>query len=177
MPGDFRRRVTSPFFSLLRQGVTPHKLALSLALGLCISCFPVIGVTSILCMIVALSFGLNLPAILFANYLALPFQLMFLFPFMRIGERLFREHRPLPSLEQMTAMFKQNPGQLMKEFWSMQWHAIAAWTLVAPFACLLLTLLFREMLRRINFGLPSAGQDTVILPGAACESLPSDVAN
>jgi uncharacterized protein (DUF2062 family) len=175
MPGYFHRRVTSPFLNLLRQGVTPNKLALSLALGICISCFPVMGVTTILCTIVALSFGLNLPAIIFGNYLALPLQFVLLIPFIRLGERLFHDHRPVPSVEQMTAMIKNNPEQLVKQFWSLQWHAIVGWALLAPIACLLFTLILRELLRRINFRLPHASQRAVVLPGAGRETLPSDV--
>jgi len=177
MPGYFHRKVTSPFFNLLRQGVSPNKLALSLALGICLSCFPVMGVTTILCAIVALFFRLNLPAIIFGNYLAFPLQFVLLLPFIRLGERLFHEHRPLPSLEQMMAIMKSNPDQLMKEFLSLQWHAIVGWALVAPFACLLLTFVLRELLRRINFRFPNARQRTVILPNATQESLPSDVAS
>ena len=176
MPGYFHRRVTSPFFNLLRQGVSPNKLALSLALGICLSCFPVMGVTTILCVIVALFFRLNLPAIIFGNYLAFPLQFVLLVPFIRLGERLFHEQRQLPSLEQMMAMFKSNPDQLVSQFWSLQWHAIVGWALVAPVACLLLTLILRELLRRISFRFPNARQRTVVLPNATQESLPSDVA-
>jgi len=175
MPGYFHRRVTSPFLNLVRQGVTPNKLALSLALGICISCFPVMGITTVLCTIVALAFGLNLPAIIFGNYLAFPLQFVLLIPFIRLGAKLFNDHRSLPSIEQMTTMIKSNPDQLVKQFWTLQWHAIVGWALVAPFVCLLLTLVLREVLRRVNFRLPTAGQPTVILPGAARESLPSDV--
>jgi uncharacterized protein (DUF2062 family) len=175
MPGYFHRRVTSPFLNLVRQGVTPNKLALSLALGICISCFPVMGVTTFLCTIVALAFGLNVPAIIFGNYLAFPLQFMLLIPFIRLGARLFRDTRPLPSVEQMTVMIKNNPEKLVKEFWALQWHAIVGWAMVAPLVCLLLTLVFREVLRRVNLRRPNSGQRTVILPGAARESLPSDV--
>ena len=175
MPGYFHRRVTSPFLNLVRQGVTPNKLALSLALGICISCFPVMGITTVLCTIVALAFGLNLPAIIFGNYLAFPLQFVLLIPFIRLGAKLFNDHRSLPSVEQMTAMIKSNPDQLVRQFWTLQWHAIVGWALVAPIVCLLLTLVLREVLRRINFRRPNSGQRTVILPGSARESLPSDV--
>jgi uncharacterized protein (DUF2062 family) len=177
MPGYFHRRVTSPFFRLISQGITPRKLALSLALGFCISCFPVFGATTILCMVVAFASGLNLPAILFANCLALPLQLVFLVPLMRLGEWLFNEHRPLPSIEQMMAIIRKDPAQLAKQFWSLQWHAVVAWALVAPVVCLLLTPLLRELVRWIYFRFPNARQRKMTLPGTTAESLPSDVAS
>lgn len=177
MPGYFHRKVTAPFLNLLLQGVTPDKLALSLALGICISCFPVMGITTILCTVVALTLGLNLTAMIFANYLALPLQFLLLIPFIRLGGRLFRDHRPLPPVEQMMAMIKNNPEQLVKQFWSWQWHAIVGWALVAPIVCLLLTLVLREVLRRINFRQANSSQRTVIIPSASSKSLSSDVSS
>jgi hypothetical protein len=45
--------------------------------------------------VAALLFGLNVPAIQLINYFASPLQLLFLIPFIRLGELLFNE-APLP---------------------------------------------------------------------------------
>src|ERR1700687_4196831 len=58
----------------LRQGISPQRLALTLALGFAIGCIPVIGIPTAVCMVVALSLRLNIPAIQAANYAAMPFQ-------------------------------------------------------------------------------------------------------
>jgi len=51
--GFFRRRIARPIVELLRQGVTPEKMALSLALGVALGVFPVLGTTTALCALVA----------------------------------------------------------------------------------------------------------------------------
>src|SRR5579872_594896 len=58
----------------LRQGTSPQRLALTLALGFAIGCIPVIGIPTALCLVVALGLRLNMPAIQAANYAAMPFQ-------------------------------------------------------------------------------------------------------
>jgi len=49
----FYRRLVRPILDLLRQGVTPEKMALSLALGGALGVFPALGCTTLLCTIVA----------------------------------------------------------------------------------------------------------------------------
>jgi uncharacterized protein (DUF2062 family) len=72
----------------LAQGVSPRRLALTLALGFAIGCIPVIGIPTVLCATVALALRLNLPAIQAANYAAMPLQLTLIVPFMRLGRWL-----------------------------------------------------------------------------------------
>src|SRR3954467_6597463 len=83
-----RRRLIDPVIDLLRQGVTPEKIALSLAFGLGIGIFPVLGISTVLCTVVALALRLNLPAIQLVNYLASPLQLALIIPFVRVGEHV-----------------------------------------------------------------------------------------
>src|ERR1700739_603315 len=73
----------------LRQGISPQRLALTLALGFAIGCIPVIGIPTAVCMVVALSLRLNIPAIQAANYAAMPLQVALIFPFVRLGGWLF----------------------------------------------------------------------------------------
>jgi hypothetical protein len=73
----------------LRQGISPRRLALTLALGFAIGCIPVIGIPTVLCAALALILGLNQPAIQAANYAAMPLQLLLIVPFMRLGKWIF----------------------------------------------------------------------------------------
>ena len=66
--GFFHRRVVAPIVALLTQGITPEKIALSLAFGIVLGIFPVLGSTTVLCAAAALVFGLNLPAIQLVNW-------------------------------------------------------------------------------------------------------------
>ncbi len=91
-----QRRLVRPVIELLRQGVTPEKIALSIVFGVTLGVFPVLGSTTALCAVAALAFRLNLPAIQIVNYFVYPLQIALLIPFFRVGEKLFGvEHLPL----------------------------------------------------------------------------------
>ena len=69
----------------LSQGISPRRLALTLALGFAVGCIPVVGIPTVLCAGLALVLRLNLPAIQMANYAAMPLQLILIVPFVRLG--------------------------------------------------------------------------------------------
>ena len=63
------RNVLVPIVDLLRQGITPEKIALSIALGAVLGIFPVLGSTTLLCAAAAFILRLNMPAIQVVNFL------------------------------------------------------------------------------------------------------------
>jgi uncharacterized protein (DUF2062 family) len=128
----FRRRITRPIVELLRQGVTPEKMALSLALGVALGVFPVPGTTTALCALVAFIWRLNLPAIQMVNYFVYPLQIALLIPFFHAGENLFgAPHLPL-SVAQIYAAVHASVWGATRFLWTTMWHAAVAWCLVAP---------------------------------------------
>jgi uncharacterized protein (DUF2062 family) len=130
--GLFYRRLALPILDLLRQGVTPEKIALSIALGAALGVFPALGWTTALCAIAALALRLNLPAIQIVNYFVYPAQIALLIPFFRLGEKLFRApHLPI-SVPQLHAMIRANMWAAIRLLWTTTWHAIVVWCLVAP---------------------------------------------
>ncbi len=149
MPTATFRSLIDQLPKLLRGGLTPDKLALALALGAGISCFPVFGTTTILCALVAVTFRLNLPAIQVGNYLALPLQLALLVPFLRVGEHLVGAPRMTLSPEQLLSMARSSPQSTAHLLLTGQWHAILGWLLVAPGLTLILACLLRPALRLI----------------------------
>ena len=147
MPKVSQHSLAARLLHLLRQGLSPESLALSLALGAGLSCFPVFGTTTILCTIIAAAFRLNLPAIQVGNFLALPLQLGLVIPFLRLGERIARAPRMPLSPERLLALAKESPDQTMRLLLAGQWHAIVGWIVVAPFITLVLVLLLRPAMR------------------------------
>jgi len=147
--GFFRRRIARPIVELLRQGVTPEKMALSLALGVALGVFPVLGTTTAFCALVAFAWRLNLPAIQIINYFVYPLQIALLIPFFRAGERLFSApHLPL-SITQILAMMHASFWGATRFLWTTIWHAAAAWCLIAlPFVALAYVILV-PLLRRV----------------------------
>jgi len=152
--GFFRRRIARPIVELLRQGVTPEEMALSLALGAALGVFPVLGTTTALCALVALLWRLNLPAIQIVNYFVYPLQIALLIPFFRAGEKLFgAPHLPLSLVQILTVVHASFWGAT-RFLWTTIWHAAAAWCLIAPMfvalAYVILVVLLRRIARRQN---------------------------
>lgn len=147
--GFVYRRLVRPLLDLLRQGVTPEKLALSIALGAVLGVFPALGCTTGLCALLALVLRLNLPAIQMVNYFMYPAQIALLVPFFRLGEKLFRApHLPL-SVAQIYLLAHRDLWGAIRFLWTTTWHAVAAWALVAPLAAALLYLIVVPVLRRV----------------------------
>lgn len=130
--GFFYRRIARPILDLLRQGVTPEKIALSIALGAVLGVFPGIGWTTAFCAIAALVLRLNLPAIQIVNYFMYPAQIALLIPFFRLGEKLFHApHLPV-SPPQLQALIRAGVWQAIRLLWTTTWHAMVVWLLIAP---------------------------------------------
>lgn len=146
--GLFYRRLMQPLLDLLKQGTTPEKLALSIAMGAVLGIFPALGWTTALCALIAFLWRLNLPAIQIVNYFMYPVQIAFILPFFRLGEKLFRApHLPL-SVPQIYAMARADLWGAIRFLWSTTWHAMIVWTLVAPFFTALLYSVIVPLLRR-----------------------------
>jgi uncharacterized protein (DUF2062 family) len=146
--GFFKRRLVRPILDLLRQGVTPEKIALSVALGAALGVFPALGWSTALCAIAAIVLRLNLPAIQLVNYFVYPAQIALLVPFFRWGEKLFRApHFPI-SAPQIYALFHAGAWIAIKLLWTTIWHAIVVWGILAPVFIGLLYAILLPLLRR-----------------------------
>ena len=144
----FYRKLVKPLLDLLRQGVTPEKIALSVALGVVLGVFPALGWTTALCAIAAFALKLNLPAIQIVNYFMYPVQLALLLPFFRFGEKLFgAKHLPI-SVAQIFDLVHASLWNAIKLLWTTTWHAIIAWGLLAPLVVGLIYLGLTPLLRR-----------------------------
>ncbi|MGA9585419.1 MAG: DUF2062 domain-containing protein [Terracidiphilus sp.] len=131
----------------LRQGISPRRLALTLALGFAIGCIPVIGIPTAVCLLVALGLRLNIPAIQAANYAAMPLQVALIFPFVRLGGWLFSS-----SAHSGMSVGTLAHGSAMKLIWtsgSLAGEALAAWLVTAIPMVLLLTIVLTPLLRRV----------------------------
>lgn len=131
--------------SWLRQGISPQRLALTLALGFAIGCLPVIGIPTALCLVVALGFGLNVPAIQAANYAAMPLQVALIFPFARLGGWMFAASaQPLNA-----GLTHESPLKLVLASGSFAGHALAAWLVTAVPMVVFMTMVLTALLRRV----------------------------
>jgi len=131
----------------LSQGISPLRLALTLALGFAVGCIPVVGIPTVLCAGLALALRLNLPVIQAANYAAMPLQLALIIPFVRMGRWIFSAHQAQllapRTLEPLSAL------SLATRMSGLAGEALLAWLVAAIPAVLLMTAAFNLMLRRI----------------------------
>jgi uncharacterized protein (DUF2062 family) len=150
MRAFLRRRVLVPLLALLRQGVSPGKLALSVTLGVVCGLVPVLGVSTALCALLALSLGLNLPAIQLVNYLVTPLQLLLVIPQLRLGEWL-AQAPPFPvTLESGLGLLSQGALAAIAVLGTAIVHATLGWLVLAPPAALALYPALAGAFRRLN---------------------------
>jgi uncharacterized protein (DUF2062 family) len=135
----------------LSQGISPLRLALTLAIGFAVGCIPVIGIPTLLCAALALALGLNQPAIQVANYAAMPLQLALIVPFVRLGGRIISSPVSAQSAQLLLprALAHFSAYNFATRMSGMAGQALLAWLIAAVPAVLLMTLGFNLMLRRI----------------------------
>jgi uncharacterized protein (DUF2062 family) len=143
----FRRRLVEPVVALLVQGLSPEKIALTLAFGLCIAVFPVIGTTTILCTVAAVAFRLNLPLIQTVNVLSAPLQIAFIVPFIRLGEALSGRPPLRMPLATIVTVVTTQPLFAISTLGATTLWAVLAWCLASPVAGLAVFLLLRSIIR------------------------------
>ncbi len=147
----WQQRVVAPILGQLKQGITPEKIALTLALGGVLGVFPIIGATTALCAIVAWRLKLNQPIIQLTNYLLYPVHLLLLLPFYRAGETLFGQpHLPIFSIGELVHRFKASPLAFIADYGMVGLYGVVVWALLAAPAAALLYFLLRGPIRALS---------------------------
>lgn len=136
--------------SQLVQGLTPHELALALAIGVTVGVMPLVWGTSLLCLILASVLRLNQVVVQIANYLVYPLHFLLYIPYLIGADRLFSPRRLLPELSQLLAMIKNEPGLFFQNFWQVNLFGLGLWLLTTPFICAVIYLAARPCLSRIK---------------------------
>jgi len=148
-PGFWRRRVVAPVVAQLTQGVTPDRIALTLALGVACGVFPFLGFTTALCALVAALLRLNQPIIHVVNQLLWPVQLAGIPLFVALGQSLYGAPSVPVDPSEIARLFAESPNEFWTRFGLMGVHALTAWLLVAPALVAALHFSLRPLLRRV----------------------------
>jgi uncharacterized protein (DUF2062 family) len=135
-----RRKLRELVGRIATQGITPHKLALTLALGVAVGILPLLWGSTLLCALLAFAFGLNQAGIQAVNYLSYPLQLALLVPFYRLGAKLF------PFAASFACSSVKGGGLAVATL-----KALGAWLLIAPPTAVLLYLIVLTLLTRTRF--------------------------
>jgi len=129
----WQRHLLDPFLTLLKAGLSPASLALTVGLGVALGVAPTFGLTTILCTIVALRLRLNLAAMQLVCHLMSPVQLLLLLPLLRYGAALLGHGDEVATLtlKQIETMLRHEPSQLLSLIWRAELGAVLLWAIGA----------------------------------------------
>jgi uncharacterized protein (DUF2062 family) len=130
--GFWRRWIVDPVTRQLTQGVTPTKIALSVAVGSVLAIFPILGTTTTLCVLAGVVLGLNQPIIQGVNALCTFIYFPLLVAFVRLGDLLSGSERSSLDVPLMVSLFRREPHEFFHQFGTTALHGILGWAVVAP---------------------------------------------
>jgi uncharacterized protein (DUF2062 family) len=146
----FKDKIVTPLLDLLKQDITPEKLALTVSVGFILAVFPVFGMTTILCVIFAFIFRLNHIAIQIVNYAVYPLWAVLLLPFYKIGGLMFQSSVINLSVEKIVDLFRTDIWGFIHSLGFATLYAIAAWLLICPFVAAILYIITLQIFRRYS---------------------------
>jgi uncharacterized protein (DUF2062 family) len=138
-----------PVLALLRIGVTPRALALSIAVGILIGINPLLGTSTIASLAIAFAFRLNVVAAQLGTHTVWLLELALVLPFIRLGARVFHT-APMPmSPHIFLDTARKTPLVLIRQLWLWEWHALVVWAAISAVAMPLIVLALTPILRRL----------------------------
>ncbi len=139
--------------NLLRQGLSPRQLALTVSLGIAFGLVPLLGVTTLLATAGAVRLRLNVAAMLLVSHLMSPVQLLLMIPLLQWGERLISHNtNSALTLEKLRYYFAEDWAGGLQVLWRAELGALVLWlgisVLVVPVLFVALRPLFARLAAR-----------------------------
>ena len=134
----WRRWLIAPIKAQLMQGMTVDRVSWTIALGVVLGVFPIMGSTTLVCLLAGWAMNLNQALLHVFKTVVYPLHLALILVFIRLGERLYGAPLIAFSIPQLLTRFKQDPLQFARDFGFAAWHGVSAWLLIAPLAALLI---------------------------------------
>jgi len=131
--GYYHHKILNPLVNFLKEGLSPEKLALSVALGFTIGIIPVLGITTLMCAFVAVIFRINMPAIQLVNYFVYPVQLILFIPLLKFGASIFNSEGLIFSISFIKQMLQHDFWMAAQLFWKANLGAVIIWFAISPF--------------------------------------------
>ena len=127
----WHRWLIDPIRQQLTQGVSPEKIALTLALGSALALFPILGTTTLLCLGAGIVLSLNQPILQAINALCGFIWIPLLVAFVRLGDALTRASSASIDVTRMFSLFRHHPGEFFRQFGVTALHGILGWSAAA----------------------------------------------
>ena len=147
--GFWQRRVVRPVLGQLTQGVSPDKLAATIAIGTGCSLLPFLGFTTALNIGAGIALRMNQPILQTLNVLLGPVQLALILVYVRVGEAIWRATDDRFTVAEMIRTFHDaSAGEFLQRFGWAGIHALTAWLLTTPILAAAIYFAVRPALRR-----------------------------
>lgn len=141
-----RCRILRPLLRLLKRGVSPRRLAWSLAIAAVVGINPFLGMTTVSMLLLAWAFRLNHVATQIGIHAVAPLQWLLFLPFINAGIIIFRAHKLPMSRAAILHLSHRHPLQLIHLLWQWEWHALVVWLVCAALVAPLIAVQIRKML-------------------------------
>ncbi|MGI4886989.1 MAG: DUF2062 domain-containing protein [Janthinobacterium lividum] len=150
-PSWLRRVLLDPLVNLLKAGLSPGQLALTVGLGAALGVAPTFGLTTLIATGVALRLRLNVAALQLVCHLLTPVQLLLLLPLLRYGGELLGQGNALAhfTLSQLQYQVRHEPMAILHLLWRAELGALLIWAVAAVPVVALLYFGLRPVFRRV----------------------------
>lgn len=149
----WRRWLVAPVVTQLTHGTSPDRIGWTIALGMVVGVFPIMGSTTLVCLLIGWLLRLNQPVLHVFRAVVYPLHLALILIFIRLGERLYGAPLISFSIPQLIGKFKDSPLQFARDFGMAAWHGVSAWLLIAPVAAVLIKMAAMPALRKLSVSL------------------------
>jgi uncharacterized protein (DUF2062 family) len=146
----FNSKYVQPIKKLLMLGTSPKKIAIAIAGALVIGLFPVLGSTTLLCTVFALTFRLNLPLVQLINYSVYPLQIILILPLMKLGTMVFGFEKLKYGFNEIVSMISHDTLHAIAVLWNVTMQAIGVWLLFAPLLAFLVFSILHPLFKCIK---------------------------
>jgi hypothetical protein len=144
-----RRKVRDPLVAELRQGAAPESVSAAVVISFAIAILPVIGVTTLVCLLVGRVFRLNHVVMQIVNHSSYPLQILLIVPFVRLGETVTGARHIHLTPKAIIDEFNRSFSDFVEKFWMAYLHGMIGWVITVPLACWTLHFFLRSAFRKV----------------------------
>lgn len=144
-----RRKVRDPLVAELRQGASPAAVSAAVAVSFAIAINPIIGTTTLGCLVAGRLFRLNHVVMQVVNHSCYPLQILLIVPFVRLGETVTGARHVALTPKAIIDEFNRSFPDFVEKFWMAYVHGLIGWAITVPLLCWLLHFALRAAFRKV----------------------------
>jgi uncharacterized protein (DUF2062 family) len=141
------QKLIGPIKIQILQGTSIEKISMSIAVGISIACIPILGVSTVLGILLATIFSLNHIVLQSINYFAYPLQILFIIPFLTLGQRIFASEIIPLNLTIMLGEFGESPWLFLQKYIWIALYGSLLWLACAFIAIPVIYLAIKPVIR------------------------------